>query len=61
MPFGADGVIVTDPTPFTETWRAMERLVGTGKARAIGVSNFSRSELQTILDEGSVVSQNSPT
>lgn len=56
LPFGPDGKIIPDSMPFIETWKAMEKLVATGKTRAIGVSNFSQIELQKILDEGTVVS-----
>ncbi|OJD32143.1 aldehyde reductase [Diplodia corticola] len=41
-------------TTYVDTWKAMERLLGTGKARAIGVSNFSKGEIETLLREGSV-------
>lgn len=33
----------------------MEKLLPSGKARAIGVSNFSKKELETLLKECSVV------
>jgi len=32
------------------TWRAMEALYDSGKARAIGVSNFTSKKLQDLLD-----------
>ncbi|KAK8464509.1 hypothetical protein PHAVU_010G016600 [Phaseolus vulgaris] len=32
------------------TWRAMEALYDSGKARAVGVSNFSSKKLQDLLD-----------
>lgn len=32
------------------TWRAMESLYDSGKARAIGVSNFSTKKLSDLLD-----------
>ena len=32
------------------TWRAMEALYDSGKARAIGVSNFSSKKLQDLLE-----------
>ncbi|KAI9802633.1 MAG: hypothetical protein M1825_002655 [Sarcosagium campestre] len=37
---------------FVPTWRAMQRLVRTGKTRAVGVSNFSIVQLQELLDAG---------
>ena len=56
LPFGPDGKMITDPTPFMDTWKAMEKLLKTGKTKAIGVSNFSKIEIEKILNEGSVVS-----
>lgn len=56
LPFGPDGRMITDPTHFVDTWKAMEKLLITGKTRAIGVSNFSKIELEQVLEKGSVVS-----
>ncbi|KXT18220.1 hypothetical protein AC579_2887 [Pseudocercospora musae] len=36
---------------FLPTWKAMQELVRKGKARAIGVSNFSISDIEVLLDE----------
>jgi diketogulonate reductase-like aldo/keto reductase len=33
-----------------EVWRAMEELHGSGRCRAIGVSNFARADLEPILE-----------
>jgi len=38
-----------------EVWRKLEDVVKSGKARAIGISNFSQAETERILNEGSVV------
>jgi 2,5-diketo-D-gluconate reductase A len=38
-----------------ETWRAMEETYRSGRARAIGVSNFEPHRLRRLLDEGTVV------
>jgi len=43
-------------TDFVETYKAMEKLLQTGKVKALGVSNFSKSELQRLLDNTTVVS-----
>jgi diketogulonate reductase-like aldo/keto reductase len=56
LPFGGDGKMQTDPTHFIDTWKAMEKLLDTDKTKAIGVSNFSKNELEQILRECSVVS-----
>lgn len=37
-----------------ETWRAMERLLAEGKARAIGVSNYTTRHLDELLGECSI-------
>ena len=47
------------PTPqrdlYVDTWRALERIYADGRARAIGVSNFTSTFLRRIFDEGTVV------
>jgi 2,5-diketo-D-gluconate reductase A len=40
---------------YVETWRAMERILASGGARAIGVSNFQPHHLQRVLDETDIV------
>ena len=35
--------------PLSATWVAMEELVAIGKARSIGVSNFSQAQLEEVL------------
>ncbi|KAG7529027.1 hypothetical protein FFLO_05820 [Filobasidium floriforme] len=48
VPFG------TSPT-FVETWKQMEQLIGDGRCKAIGVSNFSVRNLETLLAEAKIV------
>lgn len=38
-----------------DTYKAMEKLVSTGKVRAIGVSNFTKNRLDDLLSKTSVV------
>ena len=41
-PFDKDGQLITYDTPlFNETWTRMEKIYKSGRAKAIGVSNFS--------------------
>lgn len=40
-----------DVGDFVDTWGAMERIYASGRARAIGVSNFQAHHLQRVLDE----------
>lgn len=56
FPKGEDGVMQMGETTYVDTWKAMEKLVKKGKAKSIGVSNFSKGELQNLLDQGSIVS-----
>ena len=41
--------MISNLIPISETWVAMEELVRTGKARSIGVSNFSQVLLEELL------------
>jgi len=46
-----DGKIQLDKTTdHIAVWKEMEKLVDTGKAKAIGVSNFNETQIQRILD-----------
>lgn len=38
-----------------DTWKEMEKLLATGKVKAIGVSNFDEKRIQTLIDECTVV------
>lgn len=49
-PFGA-----SSPSQLQETWAALEAIQASGKARSIGVSNFSTSDLATVLATARVV------
>ncbi|MDX6317164.1 MAG: 2,5-diketo-D-gluconate reductase [Nocardioidaceae bacterium] len=40
---------------YVETWRALQKLAEDGRARAIGVSNFTPEHLQRLLEETDVV------
>ena len=40
---------------YVETWRAFEKLYAEGRARSIGVSNFTIAHLQKLLDETGTV------
>lgn len=40
---------------FVETWRAMQEISESGRAKAIGVSNFQETHLQRLFDETSIV------
>lgn len=40
---------------YVETWKALERLYHEGRARSIGVSNFTVAHLQRLMDESGTV------
>lgn len=55
IPKDSAGKTETSDTPYIDTWKAMEKLVKTGKTKAVGISNFSKAEIEVILKEGSIV------
>lgn len=55
FPRDGNGKMIPGETTYVDTWKAMEKLVETGKTRAIGVSNFSKGEIETIMAECTVV------
>lgn len=38
----------------SQTYKAMEKLISTGKVKAIGVSNFSKAEMERLLENATV-------
>ncbi|KAL6703279.1 hypothetical protein ACN47E_010067 [Coniothyrium glycines] len=55
FPKDKDGKVKTGDSDYVDTYRAMEKCLESGKARAIGVSNFSKAELESLIKETSVV------
>ncbi|KAF8154236.1 reductase AKOR2 [Crassisporium funariophilum] len=50
LPKNPDGTYkTTDSTTFNDTWAEIEKLLDTGKVRAIGVSNFSIKTLEQLF------------
>jgi diketogulonate reductase-like aldo/keto reductase len=51
-----DGRAITDSNiDYVDTWKAMEKLYKSGKAKAIGISNFSKAEVERLLESAEVV------
>ncbi|TVY26549.1 putative oxidoreductase [Lachnellula hyalina] len=50
-----DDKMQLEDVSYVDTYKAMEKLLTTGKTKAIGISNFSQKELETLLQETSVV------
>ncbi|KAI9726709.1 MAG: hypothetical protein M1834_008644 [Cirrosporium novae-zelandiae] len=55
QPIGKDGLFILADIDPAETYKAMEKLLDTGKVRAIGVSNFNERRLQDLISKTSVV------
>ncbi|KAG0045859.1 hypothetical protein BGZ83_008923 [Gryganskiella cystojenkinii] len=51
----ADGKIIFENVDITDTYKALEGLVATGKTKAIGVSNFSIANLEKLLKVAKIV------
>lgn len=43
------GLIQVTDIPIADTWAAMEALVAKGKAKSIGISNFTKEKTQELL------------
>ncbi|KAJ5086419.1 hypothetical protein NUU61_007726 [Penicillium alfredii] len=50
-----NGKPVMEDIDFVDTYKAMEKLLQTGKVKAIGVSNFSKAEMERLVQNTSVV------
>jgi diketogulonate reductase-like aldo/keto reductase len=55
FPLDNDGVFRLENIDPAVTYKAMEKLLSTGKAKAIGVSNFNINKLQDLLSKTDVV------
>lgn len=55
FPRDENGRMIHGKTTFVDTWKAMEEVTKTGKVKAIGVSNFSKSEIETLLEKCTMV------
>ena len=50
-----DGKVQVGDTDYIDTWKAMEATLKSGKTKAIGISNFSKAELERLLSNCEVV------
>lgn len=54
MPYDDNGKLLFSDDDYVDTWKAMEKLLHSGKVRSIGVSNFNSEQLERILENCSV-------
>ncbi|KAL4797750.1 NADP-dependent oxidoreductase domain-containing protein [Aspergillus venezuelensis] len=54
FPKGEGGGPATADIDYLDTYKAMEKLLSTGKVKAIGVSNFSKAEMERLLGSATV-------
>ncbi|KAL8929950.1 MAG: hypothetical protein Q9208_001094 [Pyrenodesmia sp. 3 TL-2023] len=55
FPKDSNGKIISGDTDYVDTWKAMEKTFKSGKAKAIGISNFSRKETERLIKQTEVV------
>lgn len=55
FPKDKDGKTIPGTADYVDTYKAMEQCFKKGKAKAIGVSNFSKAEMERLCKEASVV------
>lgn len=54
FPKDENGKNKTGETDYVDTWHAMEEVYKKGKAKAIGISNFSKAEIERLLSKANV-------
>ncbi|CRL30209.1 Aldo/keto reductase [Penicillium camemberti] len=54
FPSDKDGKLITEDIDYLDTYKAMEGVLKSGKVKAIGVSNFSRQEIERILEKATI-------
>ncbi|XP_066296713.1 aldo-keto reductase family 1 member B1-like [Branchiostoma lanceolatum] len=53
-PKDAEGNVIGEDIPFTDTWKALEACVESGLLRNIGLSNFNSKQIQAVIDVAKV-------
>jgi glycerol 2-dehydrogenase (NADP+) len=56
--FKGDEVVLDLSTTLEDVWKAMEAQVGAGKAKAIGISNYSVAQVERIAKSATIMPAN---
>lgn len=54
LPKDADGNFLFSDVDYLDTWKEMEKLVGLGLVKAIGVSNFNSEQITRVLENSDI-------
>jgi alcohol dehydrogenase (NADP+) len=54
FPISSEQIYSSAEMPMIDTWKELEKLKRSGAVKSIGVSNFSISKIQSLIDNGSI-------
>lgn len=54
MPKDSSGKFIYSDVDYVETWQGMEEAVRSGLVKSIGVSNFSKKQIERVMEEGQI-------
>ncbi|ODM21800.1 hypothetical protein SI65_02644 [Aspergillus cristatus] len=54
FPKNSSGKLILEDIDWLDTYKAMEKVIPTGKVKAIGVSNFSKAEIERLVQNAAI-------
>lgn len=58
FPTGPDGEFEPSDVDYIDTWKAMEEVARKGLAKSIGISNFSKAQIERLLKTATIIPAN---